>query len=264
MTPFPPSGAVLAARQGFPTGLVQPDGGYRFSLDPLLLAAFARPKRDARVADLGTGCGVAALALLLREGVHTPREALGLDVDPAMVRAAGENARLLGLEHVFRAEERDLRDIRRIHPPETFTLALANPPYREPGTGQDCLSPGRQDARFATRGNAGDFARAASWLLANRGAFCAVYPADRLADLMEACRDARLAPKRLRLVHSRLDEPARLALLEAVKNAGSGMVVEPPLELHEGRGEATRLCSAALAFCPALATRGEAARREDA
>jgi len=57
-------------------------------------------------------------------------------------------------------------------------------------------------------------------------------------------------------VHSRLDEPARLALVEAVKNAGQGMTVEAPLELHEGRGEATRLSGAALAFCPFLAGRG--------
>lgn len=243
--------AVNAARKAFPTGLAQPEGGYRFSLDPLLLASFARPKRNVRVADLGCGCGVAALTLLLASGA--PAKAVGLDMDPAMTGAAQANAALLGLSPRYAAQPLDLRRVRDAFPPESFGLALANPPYRRLGTGLVCREEERNRARFEAEGTLTDFLLAASYLLANRASLAVVFPAARLPELTRTCQDARLTPKRLRLVHSRLDEPARLALLECVKNAGEELTAEAPLVLYEGRGDETRMTRQALEFCPYLA-----------
>lgn len=247
----PQSARVQAAREAFPTGLEQPEGGYRFSLDPLLLAAFARPKKGARLADLGTGCGVAALAALLLH--DTLQCAVGLDIDPASILAANANAERLGLVGRFRAEAMDVRRARGFLEPESFGLVLANPPYRKPGTGLACREEERNRARFESHGELEDFLAAAFWMLANRGALAVVFPAARLPELMRGCLELRLSPKRLRMVHSRADEPARLVLLEAIKNAGAGLLVEPPLVLYEGRGADTRMSAAALAYCPFLA-----------
>lgn len=244
------SSPTLAARNSFPTGLAQPENGYRFSLDPLLLACFARPKKDARLADLGTGCGVAALAALLAH----PKvdQAVGIDIDPAMAGAAKHNAELLGLDERLQARCADIRHIRDVLPPESMHIVLANPPYRKLGTGQTCLNPDRDVARFEAHAKLEDFLSAASWLLANRGSAVFVYPAARLADLMLGCQKVKLAPKRLRFVHSRVDEPAKLVLMDAVKHAGAGLTAEPPLILYEGRGDDTRLTGQALTFCPFL------------
>lgn len=243
--------SVDNAREAFPNGLFQPENGYRFSLDPLLLASFVLPKKNVRMADLGTGCGVAALAALLAH--DAPSEALGLDIDPAMTQAATANAAHLGLCDRFTAVTADVTRIREVLPPESFGLVLANPPYRRLGTGLSCQDESRTQARFEAQGSLQDFLAAASWLLANRGALAVVFPAERLSELMVGCVAAKLAPKRLRMVHSRLEEPARLVLLEAVKNAGTGLCALPPLVLYEGRGAATRLGAAALSFCPFLA-----------
>lgn len=249
--PALPDTGVTAAREAFPNGLFQPENGYRFSLDPLLLASFVLPKKNVRMADLGTGCGVAALAALLAH--DTPREALGLDIDPTMTEAATANAALLGLSDRFTAVTADVTRIREALPPESFGLVLANPPYRRLGTGLSCQDDSRTQARFEAQGSLQDFLAAASWLLANKGALAVVFPAERLPELMAGCEAARLAPKRLRMVHSRLEEPARLVLLEAVKNAGTGLRALAPLVLYEGRGAATHICAAALSFCPFLA-----------
>lgn len=250
-TPQSPNDAVASARTAFPTGLFQPEGGYRFSLDPLLLASFARPKKGAALADIGTGCGVAALAALLAH--ETIDHALGLDVDPAMTEAAARNAALLGFTDRFAALAGDVNAIRELVPPESFDLALCNPPYRPLGTGLACREEERTRARFEAHASLDDFMAAASWLLRNRGKLAVVFPAARLPELFSACEGARLTPKRLRMVHSRLAEPARLILLEAVKNGGRELVCEPPLELYEGRGEVTRVSAAALEYCPFMA-----------
>ena len=244
------------ARESFPNGLDQPEGGYRFSMDPLILAAFARPKKHARVVDLGTGCGVAALALLMlraREASFPLADGvLGLDIDPAMTRSARANAVRLGLDELFQAQTMDIRSVRDQLPPGSFGTALANPPYRKPESGLVCLARERTRARFESMAGLEDFLAASSWLLANRGRLAMVFPADRLAELMEGCLDASLTPKRMRLVHPRVDQPARLALLEAVKNAGPGLRAEAPLVLYEGRGTAARKNAAAQEFCPFL------------
>lgn len=249
------------ARTTFPRGMLQPDGGYRFSLDPLLLSCFARMKKNVRLVDLGTGCGVAALAALLRVAGAQAKgpagiNAVGLDIDPAMVEAAKGNARRLGLAENFRVEIVDVRAVRGDREklePESFGLALCNPPYRPLGTGLACGGPERTKARFEAQGGLDDFLDAAAYLLANRGALALVYPAPRLAELMHGCVTRRLTPKRLCMVHSRRGEPAKLALLEAVKNGGAELAVAPALELYDGQGAATRLGAAALEFCPFLA-----------
>jgi tRNA1Val (adenine37-N6)-methyltransferase len=55
----------------------------------------------------------------------------------------------------------------------------------------------------------------------------------------------------LRLVHGRTHLPAKIVLVEAVKNAGPGLRVEPPLILYE-KGQGNRVTPEALAFCPYL------------
>jgi tRNA1Val (adenine37-N6)-methyltransferase len=88
--------------------------------------------------------------------------------------------------------------------------------------------------------------------LKTRGKFTFVHLPERLPELMNALADNGLAPKRMRMVHGRPDEEARMVLMESVKAGGMGLRVEPPLILHQGRGDRTRLTGQALEFCPFL------------
>lgn len=283
------------ARTRFPRGLVQPATGYRFSLDALLLASFARP-RGRRGIDLGCGCGAVALALLLRclEGAFSVR---GVDLNPEMVEAARANAQLLGLADRFTAgigdvavlagrNQEDGEDSESVArdgvdqaregmiagsapgceplsgpaslaapeplAPGSFDFALCNPPYFQAGHGRSCPDPGRGLARCAQGAGIADFAGAAGRLLKNGGRAAFIFPAERLDGLLSALAQARLTPKRLRLVHSRAGEPARLVLAEAVKSAAPGLRVEPPLVLYGPEPGSRALSPEALAFCPFL------------
>ncbi len=270
---------VLQARAFFPRGLVQPETGWRFSLDALLLGAFARPRHGSRVLDLGCGCGPAGFAMLLRDP-RTRATVTGLDVDPDMVRAARENAARLGLSHCFAAHVLDVRQTRALarslaretvgttgEPPDPETVfrpapesvehVLCNPPYRPVGSGRSCPGEGRNRARFESTGTLADFLDAAAFFLTNKGTAWFVHLASRLAALLAGLAASGLEPKRLLPVYSRLGGPARLILVEAIKNSGPGLVLEPPLPLYREETDQgsrrPRLTDQALALCPFLA-----------
>lgn len=210
--------------------ILQARDGYRYSLDPLLLCAFATISASARVADLGTGSGVIPL-LLAQRGAG--REFVGIELQPALAARAAASVRLNGLQAAVRIICADIRAL----PAELtagFDVVLTNPPYRKPASGRVAPGAERAAARHELAGGLVDFLRAAASLLNHGGRVYLVYLAERLAELLAEMRACGLEPKRLRLVHSRRDEVAKLVLVEGRKHARPGLRVEAPLIVYAG------------------------------
>lgn len=93
----------------FPSGLAQPQGSFRFSVDALLLAEFfKKPLEESLFLDLGTGCGIVALAYLRK---NPKALGVGIDFQPELILSAKENAQKLALEGRFLTQLSDLRNI---------------------------------------------------------------------------------------------------------------------------------------------------------
>lgn len=253
------SGVALssAAARHFPRGLEQPAGAFRFSMDALLLACFAPPPvgRAWRMADLGTGCGVAACALGLR---HAGLRGVGIEAEAALAEAARRNLVRLGLADrldIFHGDLRDAGTLRAVGR-GSRDLVVANPPYREEGSGRRSPLALRRRALAAPPGTLDAFCGAASALLRHHGYFVCVFRAERLSDLLDSLGRHRLGLRRLRCVHARPGRAAALVLAEARKDAKPATLIEPPLTLHAD-GQGTALSAEALAFCPWLEKQGD-------
>jgi tRNA1Val (adenine37-N6)-methyltransferase len=209
--------------------LYQYKKGYRFSIDTLLLAAFARKKLRGCVADLGTGSGVLPILLARSPDICS---LTGFEIQPDLADLALHNVVLHTLGQRVRIEQADIKEIRSLHKAESFDAAIANPPFYPLGTGR--INPGSQDAiaRHELLATLGDFVSTAFFLIKNGGKFCAIFPASRSADLICTMRDNRIEPKVLRCVHSRPDEPAVMLLVEGIKNAGGQTTILPPLVIY--------------------------------
>ncbi len=48
-----------------------------------------------------------------------------------------------------------------------------------------------------------------------------------------------ILPKRIRLVHPRPDKKASMILVDAVRSAGTGVTIEPPLFIYDEQGHFT-------------------------
>lgn len=244
---------VLDHRQYFPRGLAQPEDGFRFSVDALLLACFAGFREPKRVLDLGTGCGVVGLGLLLNHP-EAAFHVFGIDHDLKMVEAAKANTTALGLNQRFTATIGDVRSIEETAEflPGQYDLVLCNPPYRQKGHGRMPIREAKQSACFETSARTEHFILASAKALTIKGRLAMVHLPEHLGRLFTALRACNLEPKRLRFVHGHQHKPASLLLLEARKSGRPGLQVEAPLTLYQRTTDGNALTAETLKFCPFL------------
>jgi tRNA1(Val) A37 N6-methylase TrmN6 len=212
--------------------LIQHPDVFRFSLDAVLLAHFAHIGRSCRAADLGTGTGAVAL-LLLSLGVSS------VDAVERQSRLADmlkRSVTLNDLEASVRVLHGDVRQVDQFLPSGAYDLVTANPPFRMPDTGRISPNAGIAEARHEEPGTLRDFLGAAVCLLKQRGRFAMVHLPERIVDIISAMRDLKLEPKRMRFVHSFIDKPARMVLVEGIKHAKPGLDMLPPLVVYDSPG----------------------------
>lgn len=210
--------------------VIQRAGAFRFGTDAVLLADFAAPRRHDRVCDLGTGTGIIPLLLYARENTIS---ADAVEIQPDMADMAARSMALNGLNEKIRVLPGDLRSIRTLLPHARYDLVTCNPPYGK--AGGTLLNPdaSKRLARHEESCAIEDVACAAAWLLQNGGRLCCVFPAARMIELSDAMRKYRMAPKRIRMVHSRVEKAAHLCLMEGMLDARPGLIIEPPLVIYD-------------------------------
>jgi len=208
---------------------LQPRRGYRFSVDALLLARFARIPAGGLVADLGTGCGVVASLLARRPEV---RSVVGIELQPYLARLARRNAVLNNLQDKVCVVVADLRQVERVFRPASFAALVVNPPYYPAGSGR--LNPETTIAlaRHELSLTLPELARACAYLVKPRGRVNVVFLASRLVELMVEFRRLGLEPKQLQLVHGDTASPASLVLASFVPAARAGVEVLPPVYVN--------------------------------
>ena len=213
--------------------ILQKEKGFRFGTDAVLLADFAAPKPGERVADLGAGGGI--LSLLMADSEPTATiDAVEWQED--MCEMAERSVRGNGLSDRIRIHHLDVRNAARTLGYSGHSLVACNPPYNPRGTAPSSPDPAHSLARHEGESSVEDFVECAARLLKNGGRAAFVYPAPRLFDLMCAMRSNKLEPKRVRLILDRPGAKPKLALLDAIKGAGSWLDWLPPLVLRNEDG----------------------------
>ncbi|MBC8318110.1 MAG: tRNA1(Val) (adenine(37)-N6)-methyltransferase [Desulfobulbaceae bacterium] len=211
----------------------QYEKGYRFSLDPVLLAHFVQPRVGQRFLDLGAGSGIISLILSYR---WPSIRLTALELQPQLFSLIEQNVRQNSFQERIGLMCGDLRRIDTLLDPESFDQVVCNPPYGSPGSGR--LNPGDEQAiaRHEIQCELSDIVQAISFCLKNRGRASLVYPADRAAVLIQALKNKRLEPKRLQVVHSYPGSSGKLVLIEVMKNGGEELEILPPFYVYTKQG----------------------------
>jgi tRNA1Val (adenine37-N6)-methyltransferase len=216
--------------------IFQKKGGYRFSVDTILLAGFAVKKASGTIADIGTGSGVLPV-LLAKHKKFT--SITGIEIQEDLASLAKKNIIFNKCDDRVKIIHADIKKIKKCFPPEKFDAVITNPPFYPAGSGK--INPDKQNAiaRHEVHGTLHDFISGSAFLLKQTGKFFAVYSAARVVDIITELRHRNIEPKALQFVHGMKDAPASMVLIEGVKGAGTEAKTLPPLILYDSEGNYT-------------------------
>jgi len=216
--------------------VIQKKRGYRFSLDAVILGRLAPVSAGDRVIDLGTGCGIIPLILAV---TTSAKEIVGVELQEELAELAIRNVKLNGLTEKITIVKEDLKNLYSFYPAGSFDFIVSNPPFRKQQTGR--ISPQEQKslARHEIAVSLAEMLKVASYLLRTQGKIFLIYPAFRLVDLFYEMRKEGIEPKTLQCVHSRVDTPAKMVLVEGMKGGGEELKVKEPLVIYDHEGEYT-------------------------
>ena len=217
--------------------------GSGYGVDAVLLAAFAAgdtgakglPKnssRPLRIADLGTGCGVAAFILHHKLGGALMT---GYDINANAIDRARRACAMNGLSGTIGFICSDIKDIGNI---SDLDSVITNPPYfrRTPDEPGAADPDERYIARHETTADIADFAAVSAGMLRDGGHLYMVHRPDRLSDIFSELRTAGIEPKEMQLVVPREGKAANIVLMHGIKGAGPELRVLPQIAVHTADG----------------------------
>ena len=204
--------------------LIQSKDGYRFSIDAVFLSEFVTIRPGEVVVDLGTGCGVIPLILLLTKPVGY---AFGLEVQKELAHQAARNTVINGFKDKMAVILGDLKHLSISN--RSADVVICNPPYRKVKSGRINPDMRRAIAKHELMASVDDILHAARNILRKKGRLAMIYPAERLVDLVARMRRFTLEPKRIQINYPDLKSSAKLALIEASLGGRPGLEILPPL-----------------------------------
>ncbi len=188
------------------------EGAFPLSTDSIALAHFAAFGRNARVVDLGSGCGTLGLLLCARQ---EDCSVTGIELDARAHAMALRNAEQNGISSRLNSICADLNDIHNFLPAGSCSYCISNPPYFRAGPASKTLPLARrQDSCTMDQ-----LFRAAGWALKYGGDFFLVHRPERLAEIFICAGRHGLEPKRLRLLRHKQGGEVTLVLVQCRKGA---------------------------------------------
>ncbi len=205
------------------------DDAFPLSTDSIALAHFARLNKNAKVLDIGSGCGTLGLMLCAKDGAC---HVTGVEISESAHHMALKNISRNGLDSRMASICADLKTIPQIFARGSFSVCISNPPYFAAGL----LRSGQENARHELKCELEDVFAAAAWALKYGGDFYLVHKPERLSEMMVLGSRYGLECKRLcTLRHSPKTLPG-VVLLAFRKGGKPGLNLEE-ICLRDASGE---------------------------
>lgn len=196
-----------------------PAGCFPLSTDSMALAGFVKLKKQAKVLDLGSGCGTLGLLLCAD---HPDCSVTGFELDELAHTAALKNIRVNDLADSMKSICADLRQIPERIVPGSFSACVSNPPYFSGGPESNATPNARRENCCTLE----DLFRSAAWAIQYGGDFFLVHRPERLAEICGWAAKFGMAPKRLCLLRHREGGPVSLILVQCRKGGKPGLTWE--------------------------------------
>lgn len=217
--------------------VIQKKDAFRFGVDAVLLANFAKVRKDARIVDLCSGTGIIPFILA---GKTTASNVIGVEIQEELVDMANRSVGFNKLEHKIKFIHGDLKDAELIKSISKVDIVTVNPPYKLQNSGLINLNDKNAIARHEICCTLEDVIIACRILLRDNGRVYMVHRPDRLVDILCTMRKHRIEPKRIRMVHPSVNKAPNIVLIEGQRDGGTFLKWETPLYVHREDGSYTK------------------------
>ncbi|WP_228587766.1 methyltransferase [Alkalibacterium sp.] len=217
--------------------IIQSSSVFSFSLDAVLLGDFASvPKHNrARVVDLCSGNG--AVALMLSQKTTSPVTAV--EIQERLVDMAKRSIEMNQLTDRVEMIHADVNQVTQHIKKDSVDVVTCNPPYftvsdHSRKNPNEHLAIARHELHLTLK----ELMAETAGLLKTKGKAYFVHRPERFLEIMDAMREVKLAPKRVRFVYPKSDREANMLLIEGIKQGKEdGLKILPPLFVFDNQGE---------------------------
>lgn len=216
--------------------LIQDKNGFCFGVDAVLLANFAKVKKGANVADLGTGTGIIPILIA---GKSEAKNIVGVEIQEDVYEMATRSVKLNSLEDRVKIINTDIKTVDKELEINNYHVVTSNPPYMH-ADGIKNPNDKKAISRHEVKCNLEDVIKAASRLVMPRGKFFMIHRPTRLVDIITLGRKYRLEPKVIQFVHPKPKKAPNLVLVESVKDGKPELKILDPLYVYGEDGEYTK------------------------
>ncbi|MDT8717293.1 tRNA1(Val) (adenine(37)-N6)-methyltransferase [Clostridium sp. 19966] len=217
--------------------LIQKKDAFRFGVDAVLLANFAKVKRNSKVIDLCSGTGIVPFILA---GKTDASFITGVEIQDDMVEMAQRSVLYNNLQHRVAFLNEDIKNIDKIKKLEKVDVVTVNPPYKLINSGIINEKDKNAIARHEICCTLEDVIAASRILLKDNGRLYMVHRPERLADILCAMRKYKIEPKTIRMIHPNTKKAPNIVLVEGQRDGGAFLKWEPPLYVYDDEGNYTK------------------------
>lgn len=217
--------------------LLQPDGGFRTSLDSVMVAAACPAQEGDRILDLG--CGVGGASFCLAHRVHNLL-ITGIDIQSQYIYLARQNVILNSDTNRCEFNVNDIRTFRFPSMDQRVEHVLCNPPFLEAGT----YTPSPDTGRATALGHEGQDATLNDWIncsfhaLKNGGTLTLIHRADHVDKIVQGL-GKKFGQTEIIPLYPRQGQAAKRVIIRTMKDSHAPAIIQAGLILHREDGSYT-------------------------
>lgn len=213
--------------------VIQKKDAFRFGIDAVLLANFAKIKRGAMVLDLCSGTGIVPFIIA---GKTDASHIIGIEIQEDMVDMAKRSVSFNKLEDKIEFIHKDLKDLQFLKALPKVDVVTVNPPYKLKNSG--IINPNDKNAiaRHEICCTLEDVIKGAKAVLKDNGRIYMIHRPDRLADIICTMRENKIEPKLIKMIQPNTKKAPNMVLIEGQNNGGIFLKWDTTLYVYNDDG----------------------------
>ncbi|AJA46228.1 putative O-methyltransferase [Clostridium pasteurianum DSM 525 = ATCC 6013] len=213
--------------------VIQKKNAFRFGVDAVLLANFAKIKRNMTVIDLCSGTGIIPFIISAKTKASN---ILGIEIQEDMADMANRSVIYNKLNDKIKFIQGDIKNSNLIKSITKTDVITVNPPYKLQNSGILNINDKNAIARHEVCCNLEDVIVASRKLLKDNGKMFMVHRPERLADILCLMREYKIEPKVIQMIHPSVNKAPNIVLIEGQRDGGKFLKWMEPIYIHNHDG----------------------------